>query len=195
MLLATVKRPLSGGYLPEEWVKPSGKAGALLQILEAVKFQAPANRSFVEYGKLYLKTSDDGVEMADSKSQQSYILATPLSLEKKTYQDGSVELQLEEVEEKWRPYLEDSKYCQIDDDCLIRTEYCHTGAFNHFKPYVGVMGCGGGYYEGLEHYGNMSESVYNGDICADYKVEYSEAVCIENKCRALNPVIKCGAEK
>lgn len=126
-----------------------------------------------------------------NKLNNEYYLATDLSIKVGETSADGVNIRVKELSSSLVPYLLDAKYCQVDRDCGVRSNFCEIGAFNAYHRYHDVWGCGAPDYEGFEGENNPEVQASEGKICANYDVQYSGVKCVSNSCVALNPTIAC----
>jgi len=116
----------------------------------------------------------------DWKGMEFYLLAKngakPKLIQKS---DNFIEIKLQKTDGNLIPYLKnpktdnlDSKYCQLDSDCIIRANLCSTGSYNQYTIYIDTFGCGGGHYD---------EQYYPDEQC-HRRITYSNPKCQNNQC-------------
>jgi hypothetical protein len=89
-------------------------------------------------------------------------------------------------------YVSDPRYCVNTNDCFIRDNFCHTGAFNKYHPFYSVYGCTRADFDGLTE----DENTKYHDQCSDnsyWTYENDGVSCINNTCTTLNPRLVCQA--
>ncbi len=126
-----------------------------------------------------------------NKLNNEYYLATDLSIKVGETSADGVNIRVKELSSSLVPYLLDAKYCQVDRDCGVRSNFCEIGAFNAYHRYYDVWGCEAPNYEGFEDENNPEVQASEGKICANYDVQYSGVKCVSNSCVALKPTITC----
>lgn len=94
------------------------------------------------------------------------------------------------IEPGLAPFVADPKYCQVDNDCLARGNFCTNGAFNRYQYYLAVWGCGMGDYEGLSEEESQKSATACGTKGA-YRYTNDGARCVQNKCEIINPRFFC----
>jgi len=85
-------------------------------------------------------------------------------------------------------YLADPKYCQQDNDCQYRGNFCSIGAYNPYHQFTTPWGCGPGDFEGL---GNSMELQQQLGCQQDVEVKYDSLKCVSNSCQAINAKAVC----
>jgi hypothetical protein len=135
-------------------------------------------------------SSEEGLESTvnyepeSSNSDKEYYLVTSLIIEEKNYKKGSTTIAVTRESNSLIPYLSDSKYCEDDNDCQIRSSYCTHGAYNKFDSALGPLGCGLPNFEGFEEH---PESYMK----CSYEVNYDGAKCENKQCIVINPTAVC----
>lgn len=104
----------------------------------------------------------------------------------RTYEDEYTKLEVYELEDYLKPYLDSSKYCQSDSDCVVRTSFCKYGSFNHYQRFQDVWGCSGYEDETGYFFGG-----YNKELGCNTRVKYKNSSCINNNCVGQNRIIYC----
>ena len=126
----------------------------------------------------------------------SYYVLFPISKQidtTKTYGDVNVSIKISPLENRVIPYINDPGYCEVDNDCLIRNDFCGYGAYNKFGFVPGVeTGCEGFFEQTYEQENLVSLYEYD-DTCIESHpgVKYQSTKCVLNQCLALNRTITC----
>lgn len=117
---------------------------------------------------------------------------------RQVYENESVTVRVINVDEKLIPYLKDPDYCEVDTDCVVRTNFCGYGAFNYYHGFHDVWGCpvvSETEFECAEPERVELEECemgwYDEKMGCERDVEYTGIKCIENKCIAQNRIVKC----
>jgi hypothetical protein len=107
-------------------------------------------------------------------------------LETKIYEDNYTTIKVNPVEERLVPYLKDPDYCEMDNDCTLRSNFCTSGSFNFYHQYVEVWGC-----EGMTDETNQSSFDRDQEMGCTTSVSYSGSKCENNKCIGQNRTVSC----
>lgn len=83
-------------------------------------------------------------------------------------------------------YLSNTKYCEVDNDCSKRLNFCSVGAYNKYHAYLSPWGCGPAEYENL---GNSLE--FDEKLSCSTDLKFDSIKCINNSCVGSNPQAVC----
>ncbi len=110
---------------------------------------------------------------------------------KSSYENESIIAQVARIDERLIPYIEDSDYCETDADCVVRTDFCKYGAFNHYHSFHDIWGCV--VITETEFECNVPDP---GEECfsTECDVEYIGVECISNQCFAKNRTENCPSQ-
>ncbi|RLB75755.1 MAG: hypothetical protein DRH24_19070, partial [Deltaproteobacteria bacterium] len=89
------------------------------------------------------------------------------------------------------PYLEDSKFCRENIDCVYRSDFCSFDAYNRYHLFKTPWVCGTANYVGLGNSLELSESL---DCDEGLDITYDSLECVDNQCVVHNPVPVCKEE-
>ena len=115
-----------------------------------------------------------------------YILVISENDLKPEYEKGNIRVQTSKINELIS-YIQDPDYCETDEDCVIRGEFCAKGSFNYYRGFYDCCGCEGALY--------LEESEEILDICdketQHVEIEYSGSKCLNHQCLAQNKIMTC----
>lgn len=120
-----------------------------------------------------------------------YILidGKPIRL-KSNYENETVVVKTKIVDEKLRPYIVNSDYCEMDYDCVIRNDFCSYGAFNYYHGFYDVWGCGASTMTELECDTPNPPNECDSSNCTQ-EIKYKGVKCLNNKCVAEKKIGEC----
>ena len=81
---------------------------------------------------------------------------------------------IQKIDQNILPYLQNSKYCQINSDCSYRQNICTFDFYNHYQQV-------------LDDYSCHNEEYYS---CQAHP-EYESIQCKNNECQGINVLFKC----
>ncbi|MBD3279085.1 MAG: hypothetical protein GF390_00030 [Candidatus Pacebacteria bacterium] len=119
---------------------------------------------------------------------QSYNLLTDnTNLSPGSYGSEQVQIQVDKLPDNMASYFTDPKYCEQNNDCQQRTNFCTIGAFNKYHVFSTPWGCGP---PDLEGFGNH-ELVAQQNNCSEVEIGYDSVSCVNNTCQFINPQPVC----
>ena len=90
------------------------------------------------------------------------------------------------------PYLKDTKYCEIDADCVREESFCDIGSYNQYYVYY-VWGCA--VIQNIEGYTTDDINALGCPLAAsgfpNIDIKSIEHKCVDNKCAAVSVKLKC----
>ena len=107
---------------------------------------------------------------------------------KDKYENENLIVEVANVDPKLMPYLEDSDYCESNEDCVIRSNFCAYGAFNYYQRFIDVWGCEQGFYP--EEDEKSLQELCNKET-EHPEVKYTGAKCINHQCVAQGRTVTC----
>ena len=118
--------------------------------------------------------SNDGRPDNKNKFTLYIILKTGKLETNRVYKDENFEITVSLTNSSIVPYLQNSKYCQENDDCYMGKEICYKGPRNKYYSY----------YEGIDCIGCSEDEELNSEKgCCEKKIFTSGPYCKNNQCQ------------
>ncbi len=131
---------------------------------------APGPESPIDRIVFDTRESEPFLGQANTYNSNYYVMLDSTTLETpKILEDDYVRAEIQKIDFSLAPYLKDPLYCEKDEDCLIRTDFCTEGAYNAYHRYT-TFGCG-----------------TDPENAVPTPVPYLGTQCVQNKCAGLLP--------
>jgi hypothetical protein len=102
------------------------------------------------------------------------------------YEDEYLEIRANSINSGLEPFIDNPEYCETDNDCVIRYEFCTYGSYNSYHDFADVWGCGS-----LSDKSGYTFQIFDDERGCTTDVQFSGSKCVSNKCVEQNRTIVC----